>query len=84
MSCVWTPSHPQHLTREPSSPKARGTAKRRSAVSDGGEDQGAEEAFIGHEEGEEASRQFWKEPSRASFQREEITGACDQQARVAS
>ena len=26
-------------------------AKRRSAVSDGGEDQGAEEAFKGHEEG---------------------------------
>ena len=32
--------------------------------SDGGEDQGAEEAFIGQKK-EESSRQFWKEPSRA-------------------
>ena len=40
-------------------------AKRWSAVSDGGEDQGAEEAFMG-EKKEESSRQFWKEPSRAS------------------
>ena len=30
--------------------------------SDGGEDQGAEEAFMGQKK-EESSRQFWKEPS---------------------
>jgi len=50
-----------------------------SAVSDGGEDQGAEEAFMGQEEeGEESSRQFWKEPSRASgssFQRAQVPPA---------
>ena len=35
--------------------------KRWSAVSDGGEDQGAEEVTVyGAEEGEESSRQFWK------------------------
>jgi len=43
----------------------RGSAKRWSAVSDGGEDHGAEEAFMGQKK-EESSRQFWKEPSRAS------------------
>ena len=37
----------------------------KSSVSDGGEDQGAEEAFMGREEVEESSRQFWKEPSLA-------------------
>jgi len=38
------------------------TAKRWSAVSDGGEDQGAEEVTVhgAEEESEEASRQFWK------------------------
>ena len=34
-------------------------------MSDGGEDQGAEEAFMCQKK-EESSRQFWKEPSRAS------------------
>ena len=41
-------------------PTSRLSAKRRSAVSDGGEDQGAEEAFWGIDEGEESSRQFWE------------------------
>ena len=51
---------PRHLTCHPH-------AKRWSAVSDGGEDQGAEEVTVhgAEEEGEESSRQFWKEPSRS-------------------
>ena len=41
------------------------SAKRWSAVSDGGEDQGAEEVTV-HGAKRESSCQFWKEPSRAS------------------
>ena len=48
-------------------------AKRWSAVSDGGEDQGAEEeALMGQKKAKNHHCQFWKEPSRASgssFQR---------------
>jgi len=46
-------------------------------VSEGGEDQGAEEVTV-MGQGEESSRQFWKEPSRASgssFQRAQVPPA---------